>query len=168
MNIFNKIFGAVPENKVLADKGGNIEPGSIEQIEFANGAIDIFNTVLKQHGFNLFKLNITEYSSTIIWIKGNCYVELGGITHPHDAPYYYGIALGEFKGDYYYYSETDCIGLWRLKAIQEPLDLIKDTPFPFKENIEPSLVQMRDDLLKYAKTFLEGDLSQFYHARENK
>jgi hypothetical protein len=143
----------------------NCEVTSEAQVDFANGVIEVFNPVLRQFGFKLLKLKITEFDTTIVWIKGKCYIELEGNTHPHDAPNYYGIALGEFKGDYYHYADRDGVGLWRLKAIQENLDIVNDTPFPFVDDIKPSLIQAKDDLLKYGKGFLEGNLTHFYDAR---
>ena len=46
------------------------------------------------------------------------------------------------------------------------LDTIKNIPFPLGDDIQPSLNQTRNDLLKYAKSFLEGDMTQFYAARD--
>ena len=166
MNILRKIFGPEKEAQEPAEVHVNYEVISVEQIHFANEAIEIFNPVMKQFGFQLLKLKISEYSTRIIWIKDKCYVDLGGNTHPHDSPNYYGIALGEFKGAYYYYLDLDCVGLWHLKAIQENLAKIKDTPFPLGQDLQTSLTQTKNDLLKYAKSFLEGDLTQFYFARK--
>jgi hypothetical protein len=172
MNIFKKIFSS--EKKIQGFSENNLdfevtpseqEVSSMEQIDFANGAIEILNPLMRQFGFKLLKLKITEYGTTIIWLKGKCYADLRANTHPHDAPAYYGIALGEFNGDHYHYSELDSVGFWRLKALQIPLDSIDDTPFPFGENIKPSLIKTSNDLLRYAKNFLEGDLTQFYYAR---
>lgn len=148
-----------------SDKQVNFEISSQEQIDFANGAIEIFNPVMKQFGFKLLKLKITKYGTTIIWLKGRCYIEINGNTHPHDSPNYYGIALGEFKEDYYHYADHDYVGLWRLKAIQESLDKVDDTPFPFGDDIQSSLIQTKDELLKYGISFLQGDLTLFYYAR---
>jgi hypothetical protein len=166
MNIFNKYFSKDKNLKVISDEKINYEVTPLEQIEFANEAVDIINPVLRQFGFNLLKINITEFGTTIIWIKNKFYIDLESNTHPHDAPNYYGIALGEFKEDYYHYADLDCVGLWRLKAIQENLDKVNDTPFPFGADIKPSLIQTKDDLLKYGKSFLEGDMTEFYNARK--
>jgi hypothetical protein len=165
MNIFKSLFSTDKEFQESFDKQLNFEVTSEEQVEFANEAIEIFNPLMKQFGFKLLKVKITKYGTTIIWIKGKCYVDLGGNTHPLDAPSYFGIALGEFKEDYYHYSDLDCVGLWLLKAIQDNSDKVKNTPFPFGDDIQPSLIQTKHDLLKYAKSFLEGDLTQFYVAR---
>lgn len=132
IHILNKIFSSDKNSKELTENIINYEIASQDQIDFANGAIEVFNPLMKQFRFKLLKLKITEYGTTIIWIKEKCYVDLGGNTHPHDAPSYYGIALGEFKEDYYHYSDLDCVGLWRLKSIQENIDSIKDTAFPLK------------------------------------
>ncbi len=136
-----------------------------EQIDFANGAMAIFNPVMEQFGFKLVKRETTQYSTTIIWLKGKQYVDLSSNTHPHDAPHFYSIVLGEGNTEHYQYSDLDCVGLWRLKAIHDDLDTIKDTPFPIGKDIAPSLMQTRNDLLTYAKSFLEGDLTAFYVAR---
>ena len=165
MNIFKNYLTKDKDSKVTSDQTTNYEVTSEEQIDFVNGAIEILNPVLRQFGFKLLKLKVTEYGSTIIWIKNKLYIDLGGNTHPHDAPNYYGIALGEFKGDHYHYADLDCVGLWRLKAIQENLDKVNDTLFPFGADIKPSLIQTKDDLLKYGKSFLEGDMTEFYNAR---
>lgn len=166
MNIFKKHFSTDKHSKVTSDKTINIEMTSEEQIDFANEAIAILNPILRQFGFKLLQLKITAYGTTIIWIKDKCYINLEGNTHPHDAPNYYGIALGEFKEDYFHYSDLDSVGLWRLKAIQENLDKINDTPFPFGVDLEPSLTKMKDDLLQYGESFLLGDLTEFYYARD--
>jgi hypothetical protein len=165
MNIFKKHLTADNNSKVVSDKTINYEVASKEQIDFANEAIEILNPVLRQFDFKLLKLKITEYGTTIIWIRGKCYVDLQGNTHPHDSPGYFGIALGEFKEDYYHYADLDCVGLWRLKQIQENLDDVNDTPFPIGADIKPSLIQTKDDLIKYGIGFLQGDLTEFYHAR---
>lgn len=166
MNIFRKLFASNPESQDNSVNQSNSEITSKEHIEFANAAIEVFNPLMRKFGFNLLQFKITEYNTTIIWIKGKCYIDFGANTHPHDSPSYYGIALGEFKGDYYHYAEVDSVGLWRLKAIQDNLDSVEDTLFPFGADIGPSLIETKDDLLKYAKRFLENDLTQFYIARE--
>lgn len=165
MNIIRKYLVSGKKSDVSTENQVNYERTSQEQVDFANGAIEIFNPVMKQFGFDLLNLKVTEYSTSIIWIKGKCYLEIRGNTHPHDSPNYYGIALGEFKEEYFHYSELDCVGLWQLKAIQDSLDKVSDTPFPFGANIQLSLIQTRDELLKYGKTFLQGDLTHFYFAR---
>jgi hypothetical protein len=165
MNIFTKYFSTNKNSNVTTEKTINYEASSPEHIDFANEAVEILNPVLRKFGFNLLKVNITEYRTTIVWIKNKNYIELGGNTHPHDAPSFFGIILGEFKEDNYHYADLDCVGLWRLKAIQENLDKVNDTPFPFGANIKPSLIQIKDDLLKYGKSFLEGDMLDFYNAR---
>jgi hypothetical protein len=165
MNIFERLIASDKGAQELPNNQVNVEITPDKQIDFANGVIDILHPVMKQYGFKLLKFKITEYGTTIIWIKGKCYIDLGGNTHPHDSPNYYGIALGEFKEDFYHYADLDCVGLWRLKAIQENLDKVNDTPFPFGDDIQPSLIQTKDDLLKYGKSFLQGDLNQFYFAR---
>ena len=121
---------------------------------------------MRQFGFQLLKFKISEYGTTIIWIKNKSYIELSGNTHPHDAPSFYAILLGEYKGDYYHYADLDCVGLWRLKAIQENHDELHDTPFPLGIDIVPSLTKTRDDLLKYGNNFLQGNLTEFYKARK--
>ncbi len=141
------------------------EFASENHLDFADGLIEIFYPMLKQYGFKLLKLKITEYSSTLVWIKGNCYIDIGGNTHPHDAPFYYGISLGEYKGEYYNYSEFDSVGLYYLKIIQDNLDTVKETPFPLGKEIEQILIQTKNDLFNYGKDFLEGDLTKFYFAR---
>ncbi|MEJ7683669.1 MAG: hypothetical protein WKG06_38585 [Segetibacter sp.] len=93
MNIFKKLLTTDKDSKVTSDNTINYEVTSDEQIDFANGAIEIFNPVLKQFGFKLLKLKITEYGTTIIWIKDKCYIDLQGNTHPHDTPNYYGIDI---------------------------------------------------------------------------
>ncbi|MCU0423877.1 MAG: hypothetical protein MUC81_13810 [Bacteroidia bacterium] len=165
MNIFKKYFTSDKDFKENLDSQENYELISEAQVDFANGAIEIFNPLLRQFGFKLFKLKITEYGTTIIWIKNKCFIELSSYSHPYDAPSYYGIVLGEFKTDYYHYADLDCVGLWRLKAIQENLAEVNDNPFPFGVDIQSSLIQTKEDLLKYGKGFLQGDLREFYYAR---
>ena len=72
MNIFNKYFSKDKNLKVISDEKINYEVTPLEQIEFANEAVDIINPVLRQFGFNLLKINITEFGTTIIWIKNKC------------------------------------------------------------------------------------------------
>lgn len=165
MNIFKKYLTPVKIIKAVSDNTIHFEVTSKEQIDFANEAIEILNPVLGQFDFKLLKLKITEYSTTIIWLRNKCYIDLGSSTHPHDAINFYGIALGEFKEDYYHHADLDCVGLWRLKQIQEKLDDVNDTPFPIGADIKPSLIQTKDDLIKYGIGFLQGDLTEFYHAR---
>lgn len=166
MNILKKYLSRSNASNPISEKRINYVVTSQEQIDFANGAIEIFNPVLRQFGFNLFKLEITEYGTSIIWIKDKCYIDFSGNTHPHDAPAYYGIALGEFKEEYFHYADLDCVGLWRLKAIQENIDNVNDTPFPFGADIQLSLLKTMEELLKYGKSFLQGDLTDFYIARK--
>ena len=166
MNIFKKNHTSKKETNFSSVKAINYEVISEEQIEFANRAIEIFNPVFKNYGFKLFHFNVTTYGSKIIWIKNNCYIELSSNTHPHDVPNNYGILLGEFKGDFFQYDDEDCVGLWLLKAIQDNLEKVADTPFPIGEEIDLSLNQTKDELLKYGKSFLNGDLTDFYYARK--
>jgi hypothetical protein len=165
MNIFKKYFSPKKNEALASDLSIHNEVTPIEQIDFANEAIEILHPVLRQYGFSLLKMNVSEYSTSIIWIKNKCYIDLGSNTHPHDAPYFYAVALGEFKEDYYRYADLDCVGLWRLKAIQDNVNEVHDTPFPFGADIKPSLAQTKDDLLNYGRKFLEGDLTEFYFAR---
>jgi hypothetical protein len=165
MRVFKNLTVKLNQNQLLDDSGVQYQKVSEVHLDFVNCAVDLFNPTLKEYGFKLLKLQNTEFGSKIIWIKGNCYIELWSNTHPHDSPSFYGVLLGEFKGDHYHYMDTDCVGLWRLEAIEENLDNVDDTPFPQKDDMQTSLESTKEDLLKYGSGFLQGDMNAFYEAR---
>jgi hypothetical protein len=73
--------------------------------------------------------------------------------------------LGEGDSDNFFEYDWNSIALWRLKIKIDPTAQAKEFEFPIGDNVKFSISNVNKELLKYADTFLNGDLSLFYETR---
>ena len=130
-------------------------------IEFINKVLEVFNDVLSSYNFTLFRKEVQAFGCEIIWIKNKSYINIFLNTHPHDAPKHFGILLGEFKGDTYKYDEDECIGLWQIKLKKDNSEARNKNHKTLKKGFKTELFKEKEDLLKYAQEFLNGNLDDF-------
>ncbi len=79
--------------------------------------------------------------------------------------YSYNIVLGEGDSDDFLEWDWNSIALWRLKNKIDPTTKAKEYEFPYGDKVKVSISNANKKLLKYADTFLRGDLTLFYETR---
>jgi hypothetical protein len=142
------------------------EKASTEQIFFAEKTLEILSSNIESFGFERTKTKIEKYFTEIIYKKDKRYIKVSSSTYPTDYPYCYNIIFGE--GDSENFPETDwnSIALWKLKKFIEPNSVAKEYEFPFNEKVKFSLENANVELLKFGKTFLNGEMEKFYEVRK--
>jgi hypothetical protein len=138
---------------------------SPEQIEFANSVLEILSPTLNSFGFVRIKTEVLKYSTIIIFRKNIQYIKIYGSTYPTDYPYTYNIILGEEFSDKKDINEWDWISLYELKNKIEFNNSSKVYEFPYFGNVEANIENAKNELTKYAITFLHGDMTLFYKTR---
>ena len=141
------------------------EKASPEQEKFAEFVLKIISPTVEQFEFALYKNEVKEYSTTIVWKKGSQYVKINSTTYPPDG-FYYNIALGEGDCDDFFEYDWNAVAIWALAQITAPKTKVGSYDFPFNDNVENSVKNANKDLLLYGETFLKGDLTVFYEARK--
>lgn len=138
---------------------------SPEQTLFADLVLEIFSPTVEQFGFVRHRTEVEKFLTTIIFRKDKQYIKISGSTYPTDYPYYYNIVLGDGDSDDFLEWDWNSIALWRLKNIIDPTLKAKEYDFPFGDKMRFSLTITNKELMKYADTFLRGDLTLFYETR---
>ena len=138
---------------------------SLEQIQFADTVLEIISPTVENFGFARHRTEIEEHFTTIIFRKDNQYIKISGSTHPTDYPYTYNIILGDGDSEEFFEWDWNSIALWGLKNKIDPTVKSKEFDFPFGDNVKFSVSHANKELLKYADTFLNGDLTLFYETR---
>jgi hypothetical protein len=139
---------------------------SQEQLEFYDAALQILTPLLTENGFKLTRTEIEEYSTTITFRKATQYIKIKSNTSPRDYPNYYNVMLGDGDSEDFTEYDWNAIALWRLKEKIAPAAKAKEYAFPRGNKIPYSLTNARDELIKYAGTFLKGDLTDFIATRK--
>jgi hypothetical protein len=135
-----------------------------EQIKFANTVLEIFNPTLESYGFIRTEIKVTEYSTKIIFRKEKQYIKIEGTTYPTDYPHWYDILLGEDITSKEL-NIWDWVTLYQLKNKIECNNLSSEYNFPFKGEEESNIINAKNELTKYARSFLNGDMVLFYQTR---
>ena len=140
---------------------------SPEQTLFANTVLEIISPTVEQFGFARNRTEVETYLTTIIFRKDNQYVKVSGSTYPTDYPYSYNIVLGDGDSEDFFEWDWNSIALWRLKNKIDPTIKAKEYEFPLGDKVKFSLSNANKELLKYAESFLQGDLNLFYETRSD-
>ena len=138
---------------------------SPEQTLFADNVLEIISPTVETFGFVRHRTELEKHFTTIIFRKDKQYIKISGSTYPTDYPYSYNVILGE--GDSEDFSEWDwnSIALWRLKTKIDLKAKAKEYEFPYGDKVKFSVSNANKELLKYADTFLHGDMTLFYETR---
>lgn len=138
---------------------------SPEHILFADTVVEIFSPTVEQFGFVRHRTEIETYLTTIIFRKDEQYIKISGSTYPTDYPYYYNVILGEGDSDDFLEWDWNSVALWRLKSKIDAKAKPQEYEFPFGDKVKFSVSNANKELLKYADTYLNGDLTLFYETR---
>jgi hypothetical protein len=138
---------------------------SPEHILFADTVLEIFSPTVEQFGFVRHRTEIETYLTTIIFRKDKQYIKISGSTYPTDYPYYYNIVLGEGDSEDFLEWDWNSVALWRLKSKIDAKAKPQEYEFPFGDKVKFSVSNANKELLKYADTFLNGDLTLLYETR---
>jgi hypothetical protein len=144
-----------------------VKKPSAEQTLFANTVLETISPAVEKFGFVRHRTEIEEHFTTIIFRKEKQYIKISGSTYPTDYPYSYNIILGEGDSEDFYEWDWNSIALWRLKAKIDPTVKAKEFEFPYGDKVKFSISNANTELLKYADTFLRGDLTLFYETRSD-
>jgi hypothetical protein len=138
---------------------------SPEQSLFADNVLEIISPTVEQFGFVRHRTEVQTHFTTIIFRKDNQYIKVSGSTYPTDYPYSYNIVLGDGDSEDFTEWDWNSIALWRLKMKIEPTVKAKEYEFPLGDKVKFSISNANKELLKYADTFLRGDLTLFHETR---
>jgi len=138
---------------------------SPEQTFFADCVLEIISPTVDQFGFKRHRTEIKTHFTTITFRNNKQYIKISGSTYPTDYPYSYNIVLGEGDSEDFFEYDWNSIALWRLKTKIDPTAKVKEYEFPFGDKVKFSISNANKELLKYADTFLRGDLTLFYETR---
>jgi len=138
---------------------------SPEQIIFTDVVLGIISPTVEQFGFLRRRTEIEQFFTTIIFRKEKQYIKIQSSTHPRDCSFYYNIILGEGDSENFTEYDWNSIALWRLKSKIDPTVKSKEYEFPFDSKVKYSVSHANKELIKYADSFLHGDLTLFYEAR---
>ena len=136
-----------------------------EQTLFADTVFEVISPTVEQFGFARHTTEIETNFTTIIFRKDKQYIKISGSTYPTDYPYSYNLILGEGDSEDFLEWDWNSVALWRLKAKIDPTAKAKEYEFPFGDRVKFSISNANKELLKYADTFLNGDLTLFYETR---
>jgi hypothetical protein len=134
--------------------------------EFGRIVMASFKEALAHYGFKRELKETNKYSCKIIYGNGSRYIEIYANIHPRDYPPYSNIILGEGGRDFFE-SDWNSIALWRLKNYIQKEDHAFEYSLVEPLHLTVLLNTALDDLLKYGKSFLSGDLTLFYEVRAN-
>jgi len=134
---------------------------SLEHRLFIEKAMSIIGTSVETFGFVRHDIKIEEYFSKVTYRKGKLYIQIKGTTYPTDYPYSYNIVLGVGESENFNEWDWNSIALWRLINKMENKNDSKEYDFPFNDKIEISILNAKNELLKYADSFMKNDLKLF-------
>lgn len=138
---------------------------SPEQTLFADTVLEIISPTVEQFGFVRHRTEIETYLTTIIFRKDKQYIKISGSTYPTDFPYSFNIVLGDGDSEDFLEWDWNSISLWRLKNKIDSTVKAKEYDFPLDDKVKFSVTNANKELLKYADTFLRGNLTLFYETR---
>lgn len=152
-------------NKKLNEESVKASKSSTEHILFADTVLEIISPAVEKFGFVRHRTEVEKHFTTIVFRKKNNYIKVSGTTYPTDYPYYYNIVLGEGDSEDFFEWDWNSVALWRLKTKIDPKAKAEEFQFPYGDNVKYSVANAVNELLKYADTFLHGDMTLFYEAR---
>jgi hypothetical protein len=152
------------KSKAVTVKANKSSP---EQTLFADNVLEIIGPTVEKFGFVRHRTEIEEHFSTIIFRNDKQYIKISGTTYPTDYPYHYNVILGEGDSEDFHEWDWNSIALWRLKTKIDPKTKAKEFGFPYGDKVKYSVSNANSELLKYAETFLRGDMTLFYEIRSD-
>ena len=166
-----RILDFFGRNKIPHAKLTDADNPSPERAAFAENVLLIIIPSVEKFGFKRTKAEIKTYSTTIVFRKEKQYIKISSTSYPTDYPYYYNIILGEGDSDDFVEYDWNSVSLFELAKVINPLTNVNSYNFPvgdpkFADTINLSIAKTNKDLLRYGSSFLNGDLSVFYHARK--
>jgi hypothetical protein len=142
----------------------NLDKTTLER--FKKIVLDNFSDFLRQYNFNCTKERKEQYFYEIIYTKQKLYIKFVINIKPEDYPPYFNVVLGEGSIDWPD-ADWNSIALWHyLKQVKEG-DIIKNYSTEGLSKLNESLKIAKEDLTKFGKDFLKGDLASFYQIRKN-
>ena len=141
------------------------EKPSPEQTLFTNTVLEIISPTVEKFGFKRHSVEIKKYSSKVVWRKENLYINVQSTNYPTDYPFFYNVVLGEGNSDNFFEYEWNSIALWRLKNKINPKLKPKEYSFPIEDKVKGSISNTNKEIIKYAESFLSGDLTLFFETR---
>jgi hypothetical protein len=152
-------------NKKSKEETVKTKKTSPEQIVFADTVLEIISPTMEQFGFSRHRTEIEQFFTTIVFRKDKQYVKIKSSTHARDCSSFYNIVLGEGDSENFTEYDWNSIALWRLKSKIDPTVKAKEYLFPLDSKVKFSVSNANKELLKYADSFLHGDLTLFYQVR---
>jgi hypothetical protein len=136
------------------------EKPSAEHLAFSESVKQIIGTVLEKYGYSLHKNETKNQHTSIVYLKPGYFIKIDASTDYRDAPGYYNISLGAGNGAIDY-TQWFAVALWWLKKEIEPNADAREYGFPKEADLFSNLSYAKEELLKYGKTILDGDLTLF-------
>ena len=146
-------------NAALKTEKIRIRKPSPSQTLFANTVLEVFSPTVREFGFVRQRTEVGENMTAVVFQRAGQYIKIIGSTYPRDYPYYFNILFGKCDSDDF--SDREAIALWRFKLKIDPDAKVADYEFPFGENVKSSVCTVNGEFLKYAESFLHGELSLF-------
>lgn len=146
--------------KIMAEKLDKTILGQFSKLIFDN-----FSEFLKQYGFQYIRKRIEKYFCEIIYAKQKLYISFEANIHPRDYPPYFNILLGEGSIGWPDYDWNN-IALWHFIKQTKEKNSIQEYSLEDSSKLEKNLERAKRDLIKYGRSFLNGDLSYFYQIRK--
>lgn len=135
--------------------------------KFNQAVIENFDSFLASKGFKFHACKKEQYYYSRIYKKNNQYILIDANLNPKDYPYFWNVSLGEGTTEM---PEVDWnkIALWHLmKRLENPSAKEYQINDLSMDNIEEAIQSAKNELEKFGKTFLEGDLKIFYAVRKS-
>ncbi len=132
--------------------------------EFTKLSMPIFTNALASYGFKNESKMIESNYCKIVFVKGECYININAYNDPREGPPYFNITLGEGLSSFPD-SDWNSIALWRLKNHIEGKNDGSEYKLGVIEDTSHLLELSKQELLKYAAGFLANDLESFKNAR---
>jgi hypothetical protein len=147
--------------KTMTNKSDKTQLEQFKKLILAN-----FSEFLKQHDFQYVKERTEQYFYEIIYTKKKLYIKFEININPQDYPPYFNILLGDGSIDW---PDVDwnCIALWRYIEQSGKKNEMQKYSLEDLSKLEENLKKAKEDLIKYAKNFLNGDLLSFYRIRKD-
>ena len=139
-----------------------LKDASPEHLDFANAVLEVFDPIARKWEFTRQETRVTELYTQIRFLKENQGFTIVASTDDQDRPSNYNVILdGRHPREGNWYS----FALWRLMRDAGVKAYATEYAFPTRENITPSLEVAANDLLRFGRSFLEGDLQLFEMSR---
>ncbi|HXB10915.1 MAG TPA: hypothetical protein VNZ45_02935 [Bacteroidia bacterium] len=130
-----------------------------EIVFFSKSVMGAIGSELEKIGFKLLSNDMNGSWIAITYRRENMFIKVQGSVDYRDDLSYYNIVLG--SGESENISEWYSIALWQLIRAIEQGSMAKEYVFPTGKDVDKCLKKASLDLLKYGKTFLNGDFTIF-------